>query len=141
MMSLSCLCGQIRVDVPRRPDFVHECNCAFCRKSGASWGYFDPSEVTVTGPTQAFRREDKDDPSAQLQFCGRCGATTHWVLTESAVARFGNAMLGVNMRLADERDLAGIERRYPDGKGWSGEGEFGFVRASDILGHEGGSAA
>ena len=28
--------------------------------------------------------------------------------------------MGVNMQLADERDLAGIELRYPDGQAWSG---------------------
>ena len=37
-------------------------------------------------------------------------------------------MMGANMRLADEADLAGIELRYPDGRAWSGEGEFGHAR-------------
>jgi hypothetical protein len=42
--------------------------------------------------------------------------------------------MGVNMRLADERDLAGIELRYPDGQAWSGEGDFGYVREPRIIG-------
>jgi hypothetical protein len=42
--------------------------------------------------------------------------------------------MGVNMRLADESDLAGIELRYPDGQAWSGEGGFTYVREARILG-------
>ena len=56
------------------------------------------------------------------------------------MAKFGNSMMGVNMRLADERDLAGLELRYPDGQAWSGEGEFGYVRAARIIGAENASA-
>ena len=42
--------------------------------------------------------------------------------------------MGVNMWLADERDLAGIEVRYPDGQAWPGIGEFGYVREPRIIG-------
>ena len=134
MLKLSCLCGQVRVEIPRRPDYINECNCAFCRKAGARWGYFNPSEVGIEGTTKGYRREDKDDPAAELRFCAHCGAATHFILTASAIAKFGNSLMGVNVRLADERDLAGIELRYPDGEAWPGEGDFGFVREARILG-------
>lgn len=134
MMKLSCLCGQSRLELSKRPEYVTECNCTLCANSGARWAYFHPSEVRVEGATTGYSRADKDDPAAEVRFCANCGATTYFVLTESAVAKFGDAMMGVNMRLADERDLAGIELRYPDGRAWSGEGEFGYVRASIILG-------
>ena len=136
MLTLSCLCGQIRVTIDQRPDFINECNCTLCSKSGARWGYFDPAQVSVEGAAKGYCRGDKDDPAADLRFCPDCGATTHWVLTASAVARFGNSLMGVNMRLADESDLAGIELRYPDGQAWSGEGEFSYVRDARILGQD-----
>ena len=136
MLKLSCLCGRVRITVEERPEFVNECNCTLCGKSGAHWAYFDPSQVSVEGATQGYVREDKADPTAQLRFCGDCGVTTHFVLTPGAQARFGNTMMGVNMRLTDERDLAGIELRYPDGQSWSGEGEFGFVRKARIFGQD-----
>jgi hypothetical protein len=56
------------------------------------------------------------------------------VLTRASVAKFGNVQMGVNLRLADETDLAGIEHRYPDGRGWAGEGGFGYVREARVLG-------
>lgn len=134
MLNLSCLCGQIRVETAKQPDFIHECNCTLCSKSGVRWAYFHPSEVSVEGAAQGYCREDKDDPGALLQFCGTCGSTTHFVLTASAVARHGNSLMGVNMRLADEGDLAGVELRFPDGRAWAGEGGFGYVREARIIG-------
>jgi len=134
MLNLSCLCGQIRVRIEKRPDYVNECNCTLCSKTGARWGYFHPSEVSVEGATKGYCRQDKDDPAAQVQFCPNCGSTTHFVLTASAASKFGNTLMGVNMRLTDERNLAGIELRYPDGQAWSGEGDFGYVQAARIMG-------
>jgi hypothetical protein len=134
MLNLSCHCGRIRIETAKSPDFIHECNCTLCRKTGARWGYFHPSEVRVEGAAEGYCREDKADPAAQIRFCARCGSTTHFVLTENAVAKHGNVVMGVNMRLADEGELVGIELRYPDGRAWSGEGGFNYVREARTLG-------
>jgi hypothetical protein len=134
MLKLSCLCGRIRVETVKRPDYIHECNCTLCSKSGARWGYFHPSEVKVEGEAEGYCRDDKAEPNALLRFCAKCGVTTHFVLTAQAVAKHGDVVMGVNMRLADEGDLAGVELRYPDGRAWAGEGGFGYVREALILG-------
>ncbi|MBB3952659.1 hypothetical protein GGQ76_003979 [Aureimonas jatrophae] len=42
-------------------------------------------------------------------------------------------MMGVNMALAEAKDLAGLELRYPDGRSWTGEGPFGYRREPRIL--------
>ena len=133
MLNLSCLCGHVRIGLKKRPDFIHECNCTLCSKTGARWGYFHPSDVFVEGITTGFCRDDKDDPSAQVHFCPSCGSTTHFVLTESAVSKFGNSLMGANMWLADAQDLAGTELRFPDGRSWSGAGDFGYVREPRII--------
>jgi hypothetical protein len=134
MLNLSCICGSVRIEVEKRPDFIHECNCTLCNKTGARWGYFHPTEVFIVGDAKGYRRDDKDDPGAEIRFCQTCGSTTHFVLTESAVSRFGNSVTGVNMWLAKAQDLAGIELRYPDGQSWSGHGPFGYVRDAHIIG-------
>lgn len=134
MLTLSCHCGEISVRINKKPDFIFECNCTLCSKSGARWAYLHPSEVEVTGVGATYRRTDKPDPAADLNFCPTCGSTTHFTLTESAVAKYGNTQTGVNMRLAKEADLAGIELHYPDGQAWSGEGDFTYVRPSEVLG-------
>jgi hypothetical protein len=132
-MTLSCLCGAAAITIARRPDFIFECNCTLCRKTGARWAYFPPEEIAPTGLTRSYHRADKPDPSARIHFCPTCGATTHFTLTASAVARHGNTMAGVNMALTDEASLAGIELRYPDGASWTGEGAFAFVREPRVL--------
>src|SRR3954468_22857253 len=136
MLKLSCHCGQIRLEIRKQPEYINECNCTLCSKSGARWAYFHPSEVSVEGKTKGYSRQDKEDPAAEVQFCADCGSTTHFTLTASAASRFGNTLMGVNMRLADEGDLAGMELRYPDGRAWSGDGAFGYVREARILGQE-----
>jgi hypothetical protein len=134
MMKLTCLCGQVRIEVAKRPGFINECNCTLCSKSGARWAYLHPSEVSIEGATGRYSREDKDEPAAEVHFCGRCGSTTHFTLTESAKAKFGDIQTGVNMSLADEGDLAGLELRYPDGRAWSGGPDFGYVREPRVIG-------
>ena len=134
MLTLTCHCGQIRIALQTRPDHIDACNCTLCSKTGAHWAYFDPAEVAVMGASAAYRRAVKADPAAAIHFCPRCGSTTHFTLTESVVARFGNSLMGVNMQLADACDLAGIELRYPDGQAWSGAGKFGYVREPRIIG-------
>jgi len=133
VLGLSCLCGAIRLRLAKRPDFIHECNCTLCAKTGARWGYFHPSEVAAEGATRGYSREDKAAPNAELHFCPACGTTTHFVLTPAARAKFGDTMTGVNMALAAPEDLAGIELRFPDGRAWSGHGPFGYVREPRIL--------
>jgi hypothetical protein len=134
MLKLSCHCGRIHIEIKKRPDYINECNCTLCTKSGVRWAYFHPSEVRVEGAAHGYCREDKADPAAEIHFCGKCGSTTHFTLTPSAVARFGNGLVGVNMRLADEGDLAGLELRYPDRRAWSGAGDFGYAREPRIIG-------
>jgi hypothetical protein len=139
MLHLSCHCGRVVVRTEKRPDFIHDCNCTLCQKTGAIWGYFQPSEVTVEGTTVGYSRDDKPEPGVSIRFCSWCGTTTHFELTEATIAKFGNTMLGVNMRLADESDLEGVELRYPDGRTWLGEGNFGYVREARIIGLASGS--
>lgn len=134
MLKLSCHCGRVQVHTAKRPDFINECNCSLCQKAGAIWGYFEPNEVGVIGETATYRREDKAQAGVAIRFCSNCGTTTHFELTQATIESFGNTMLGVNMRLANETDLIGIELRYPDGRSWSGESEFGYVREPRMIG-------
>ncbi|MBF9149375.1 GFA family protein [Novosphingobium jiangmenense] len=134
MTELSCHCGQVALRIATTPAFIHACNCSLCRKSGAQWAYLAPDEVAITGPTTGYVRADKPGAGAEIRFCPVCGSTTHFVLTPSTIALHGNTMVGVNMALADEAALTGVEMRFPDGAAWAGEGPFGYLRESVIIG-------
>jgi hypothetical protein len=133
-LTTTCHCGAVHVHVAKRPDYLNECNCSLCNSHGVWWGYFAPEDVAVTGETKVYTRADRDEPAVELHFCGHCGCTTHWTPTEVFVAKTGAAnRMGVNMRLFDRAVLAGVELRFPDGMGWDGIGQWGFVKEAEQL--------
>lgn len=129
-----CLCESVTVTLNRRPEDLHECNCRLCRSTGARWAYSTPADAEVRGETHSFLRSDKADAGAHIHFCPRCGTTTHFRLTEAMVARHGDTIMGINMRLANPEDVAGVELRFPNGRDWDGKGPFDYVRDSVVLG-------
>lgn len=138
-MTGTCLCGAVSVTVDGKPDFIHDCNCTLCRKSGGAWGYFAASQVLVEGTTSSVMRTDKVDPAAEVHSCRACSATTHFAMAEAFTERHGPVdMVGVNMRLFSPHDLDGVEVRFPDGRNWSGEGAFDYRRPSVIIGGDAG---
>ena len=130
-MTTTCLCGAVSVTIEAKPAFINDCNCSMCRKTGAAWGYFAPASVTATGETVTYSRDDKAAPAVDIHSCASCGTTTHWTRTGAFIQKHQtNDMAGVNMRLFDPDELAGVEVHFPDGKAWSGEGPFGYRRAA-----------
>jgi hypothetical protein len=131
----NCLCGAVSVTIDARPEFINDCNCSLCRKSGAAWGYFPSASATATGTTVSFVRRDKAVPSVEIHSCASCAATTHFVLTSAFRERNeGVDVVGVNMRLFEPEDLDGVEVRFPNGRDWPGEGPYGYRRAAITIG-------
>ncbi len=109
----ACHCGAVRLTIPRRPDYINDCNCSLCTKRGAIWAYFRPDEVRVEGATQSYVRGDTPMPCLATHWCTACGCTTHWTPLLADLDR-----MGVNARLFDAGALAGIEIRAIDGRSW-----------------------
>jgi len=113
-----CLCRAVSLAVASAPEYVNACNCRLCRSSGAAWGYYQPEEVTVTGATSAFRRDDLGhEPLSEVHFCPRCGSTTHFLVTHPE-----HQGIGVNTRIFDQDDLEGLDMRYYDSRNFSRDG-------------------
>lgn len=121
-MHATCLCGAVRVALPRQPDYINDCNCSLCRRVGGAWGYFSAREVEVSGETGTFTRTDMENPAVTVHFCRSCGTTTHWTLSDAYQKAHPELdRMGVNMKLFAPAELVGIEIRFPDGDGWTGE--------------------
>ncbi|MGB3754426.1 MAG: GFA family protein [Parerythrobacter sp.] len=129
-MTGSCHCSRVTVTLAEAPDYINLCDCSLCWKSGGAWGYFDETEVRVTGETSAYRRVDKREPAVRMRFCARCGTTTHWQRTE----HYSDGLTGVNMRIFTPTDIAGIEVRTLDGRNWQGDTIPGKRCATGLLG-------
>ena len=113
-LSGSCHCGAVRITIPAAPDYINECNCSLCIKHGASWGYFKRCEIEVKGDRIGkYVHPRMSDPFVQLHFCANCGCSTHCVAIDDAVD-----WACVNSRLFEPEDMAMVEVRFPDGRGW-----------------------
>ena len=89
-LTTTCDCGAVSITLPKLPLQITACPCSFCTRMGAAWGYFPKETVTVSGPTDTYRRGQK-----RLAFhrCKTCGALTHWA---AVTVDWQNT--GVNMR-------------------------------------------
>jgi hypothetical protein len=114
VITASCHCGRASIRLPRAPDYVSQCNCSLCSKTGFRGAYFSSEELVIEGRFDTYVREDIGEPFLKNLRCATCGIATHWEpLTPPPHAR-----MGVNARLIDPAALAGVEVRQIDGASW-----------------------
>jgi hypothetical protein len=114
-LTAKCACGAVTITVPRRPDYINDCNCSLCTKLGTTWVYYSPEEVIVdeTG-LDSFVRADLAEPYLRTFRCASCGCVTHWRL----IRPYEPQRAGVNAQLFEPGELDGIETRPVDGRSW-----------------------
>ena len=111
MLTATCHCGSVRVEIPRKPRRLTSCNCSICRRYGALWAYYKASEVRVLSRQGATRSYAWGDKSLQFVRCTKCGCVTHWEATHPAVG----SRVGVNARNLDPAEIANVRVRSFDG--------------------------
>lgn len=131
-MTGGCHCGAVQVTLAKPPAYINLCDCSLCAKSGGAWGYFEAGEVRVEGSTKGYRRTDYPKPAVEMRFCANCGTTTHWITTE----HLDGDRMGVNMRIFEPKDVAGIEARTLDGRNWNGDTVPSHRRTIGTLGED-----
>lgn len=110
MVSLTCHCGAVRVEVAQAPAEVTDCNCSICRRYGTLWAYYAPKRVrfiAAVPPTDQYLWGDRD---LEFHRCRCCGCITHWSPADKTRDR-----MGVNMRLADPEIVEAARIRRLDG--------------------------
>lgn len=110
MLTGSCHCGAVRIEVERKPRRLTSCNCSICRRHGGLWGYYDKSRVRVVARGGALDRYVWGDRCLALCRCSTCGCVTHWL----PIGRTGSRM-GVNFRNFDPAVIESIRTRRFDG--------------------------
>jgi len=110
MITASCHCGSISLEIETAPFEVTECNCSICRRYGVLWAYYSPRQVRIQstgGTTDAYMWGNK---SIVFHRCTNCGCVSHWAAVELARDR-----MGINARLLSPEILANARVRHLDG--------------------------
>jgi len=114
MLTGSCHCGAVQIQVASKPRRLTSCNCSICRRHGGLWGYYDRSRVKVLARKDDLARYAWGDKYVWLVRCANCGCVTHW----QPISRTRNRM-GVNFRNFDPSIIESTRVRRLDGaKTW-----------------------
>jgi len=116
MLAGSCHCGNVRLEVPDRPQWLILCNCSICRRNGALWAFYQGEDVRLTGHPEHTARYVWGARTIATFHCRQCGCATHWEpLTPEAGTRFG-----VNIRNFDPDEIGDVRlRRFDGAVSWS----------------------
>ena len=115
MLSTTCHCGAVRLEVPEPPPFLVLCNCSICRRNGALWAFYEADAMRIEGAEHAVAYVF-GPKTIRTMHCGRCGCVTHW---EPLVAKPG-MKFGVNMRNFEPEQVGDARlRRFDGAVSWS----------------------
>lgn len=126
MIKVSCHCGAVSAEIPRKPRALTECNCSICRRYGARWAYFSKKNVKIHAP-RGVLVPYKRGRMLYFDHCKQCGCVVQWRLVKSSGP---DDRMAINMRLAENPDeLAGIKiLRFDGAKSWK---DVGSCRLTD----------
>lgn len=116
MFIASCHCGAVTLEIARKPRSLTECNCSICRRYGALWSYYSRRSVRIGGSSIATKKYKWGSGRLAFNFCPKCGCV---MFHETSRKKGDDTRFGVNVRMMDPRDIAGLSVRMLDGaKSW-----------------------
>ena len=127
-MIATCHCGHTKIEVPHLPTSATQCNCTFCSRTGALWGYYDEGELN-----QISQLDDKVYSATGMNlhhFCSNCGLQTWgdspdwgsvYNIDGTSKTDEPNPMptkrtYAINLRLIDDLDLSALSIEQVDGR-------------------------
>jgi hypothetical protein len=107
----TCHCGAVRIEVPRRPHRLTDCNCSICRRYGTLRAYYMTKDVRIASALGQTSEYVWGDKTLKFVRCSTCGCITHW---ESLQPREDSKM-GVNARNFEPGVIDNVRIRRLDG--------------------------
>jgi hypothetical protein len=127
-LTAACHCGATKLELSSLPTDMKECNCTYCHRTGAVWGYYKPDEVRILSAEHdaVYSQSGMN----QHHFCTRCGGNTYgtspdWAsmynndgsLKEGMTGGVPAArVMGVNLRMIHDLDLSTLNIVKVDGR-------------------------
>jgi hypothetical protein len=111
MITTTCHCGAVAIQIPRAPATLTNCNCSICRRYGTLWAYYPADEVNVSAEPGATMAYAWGDESIRFVRCSTCGCVTHWEPIDPG----SESRVGVNARNFHPDQLGAVRIRRLDG--------------------------
>src|SRR5688500_11377221 len=111
MLTASCHCGRVRLEVARKPRRLTSCNCSICRRYGALWAYYKRSSVHVVCAPDATAAYLWCHKPLELYRGNTCGCATHHERARKRV----DSTIAVNARNMEPDAIASVRVRRLDG--------------------------
>ena len=111
MISATCHCGAVRIEIPAAPEKVTNCNCSLCRRLGSLWAYYPLGTVRVLGHPEHTEGYVQGDKTLRTVRCRHCGCVTHWEPLEPQPG----GKWGVNIRNFEPSEVGDFQIRRFDG--------------------------
>lgn len=115
MLSATCHCGAVKMEVPRKPRSITNCNCSVCRRYGVLWAYYKDAEVRLTTAPEDTDTYVWGAKTQEFIRCRNCGCIMQW----RKLSIGPKTWTGVNARNFEPSDLGAVKIRLLDGaKTW-----------------------
>lgn len=111
MLTASCHCGAVNVEVPHKPASITDCNCSICRRYGVLWAYYKDAEVKLNASTDGTDSYVWGDKTQKFIRCRQCGCVMQWKKFEIG----DDTYTGVNARNFEPSVIADVKIRQLDG--------------------------
>lgn len=111
MVTATCHCGAVRIQLQRVPRTVTKCNCSICRRYGALWAYCAAASVRITAPKGGLASYSWRRKVRAYFRCRKCGCVTHYEYRKKS----GAGTVAVNASNFELDVLEGIRVRRLDG--------------------------
>ncbi|HKY95779.1 MAG TPA: GFA family protein [Kiloniellales bacterium] len=116
MLTASCHCGAVRLEIDRKPRSLTACNCSLCRRYGVEWAYYTKKGVRVHASAKALVAYAWGRRSIDFMHCRTCGCVVYYQRRQDLG---DDTRVAVNARMMEPADVAGIPVRLLDGaKTW-----------------------
>jgi hypothetical protein len=111
MVTASCHCGAVEIEVDSLPETLTQCTCSICRRYGALWAYRTRTTARVTSKPEAEAAYIWNDRVIEFYHCNTCGCMTRY----EDVEKSADSRIAVNARMMPPEAIAGLRVRTFDG--------------------------
>lgn len=111
MLKASCHCGDVQLELVRKPKSLTQCTCSICRRYGALWAYCTRKSARVLTAPELETVYRWSDRTIEFFHCDQCGCMTRYESADKSIA----SRIAVNARMMSPQDIEGIDIRTFDG--------------------------